>query len=90
VTDHSVPADIEMVDVALRYYFLTPARENNLTNPDEVQEAIMGLTVSKAPGSNGIPNRALKHLPQRAVSLLAQIFNAVLLTNHLQCRSTLV
>jgi hypothetical protein len=33
-------------------------------------------------GPNGIPNRALKHLPQLAVSLLAQIFNAVLLTDH--------
>ena len=30
----------------------------------------------------GIPNRVLKHLPQRAVSLLVQIFNAVLLTHH--------
>ena len=36
-----------------------------------------------APGPNGIPNRALKHLPQRVVSLLVQIFNAVLLTHHL-------
>ena len=31
---------------------------------------------------NGVPNRALKHVPQRAVSLLAQIFNAVILTHH--------
>jgi hypothetical protein len=71
-----------MVDVALRSYFLTPASEPKLTNPDEVQEAIRGLKVSKAPGPNGIPNRALKHLPQRAVSLLVQIFNAILLTHH--------
>jgi hypothetical protein len=39
----------------------------------------MVLKVSKAPGQNRIPNRAFKHLPQRAVSLLVQIFNAVLL-----------
>jgi hypothetical protein len=70
-TDPSVPTVIQMVDVALRYYFLTPASEPKLTTPDEVQEAIRGLKVSKAPGPNGIPNRALKHLPQRAVSLLA-------------------
>jgi hypothetical protein len=82
VTDISATAVIEMVDLALWSYFLTSASEPKLTTPDEVQEAIRGLKVSKAPGPNGIPNRALKHLPQRAVSLLAQIFNAVLLTHH--------
>ena len=30
-----------------------------------------------------MPNRALKHLPQRAVSLLVHIFNAILLTHYL-------
>ena len=64
VTDSSAPAVIEMVDVALKSYFMTPASEPKLTNPEEVQEAIKGLKVSKAPGPNGIPNRALKHLPQ--------------------------
>jgi len=44
-----------MFDVALRSYFLTPASESKLTNPDEVQEAIRGLKVSKAPGPNGTP-----------------------------------
>jgi hypothetical protein len=71
-----------MVDVALRSYFMTAASEPKLINPDEVQDVIRGLKVSKAPGPNGIPNRALKHLPQRAVSLFAQIFNALLLTHH--------
>jgi hypothetical protein len=71
-----------MVDVSLRSYFLTPASEPKLTTPEEVQEAIRGLKVSKAPGPNGIPNRALKHLPQRAVSFLVLLFNAILLTHH--------
>ena len=53
VTDPSIPAVIEMVDVALRSYFLTPASEPKLTNPDEVHEAIGGRQVSKAPGPNG-------------------------------------
>jgi len=35
VTDPSVPAVIEMFDVALRSYFLTASREPKLTNPDE-------------------------------------------------------
>jgi hypothetical protein len=68
--------------VALRSYFLTHTSEPKLTTPEEVQKAIRGLKVSKAPGPNGIPNGALKHLPQRAVSLLALLFNAILLTHH--------
>jgi len=59
-----------MFDMALRSYFFTPASEPKLTNPDEVHEAIRGLQFSKDPGPNGIPNRALKHLPKRAVCLL--------------------
>ena len=39
VTDPSVPVVIEMVDVALRSYFLTHASEPKLTNPGEVQES---------------------------------------------------
>ena len=52
----SVPAVIETFNVALRYYFLTPASEPKVTNPDEVHEAIRGLKVGKAPGPNTIPN----------------------------------
>jgi len=59
---------------------MTSASEPKLTNLEEVQEAIRGLKVSKAPGPSGVPNRALKYLPQRAVSLLVLIFNAILLT----------
>jgi len=40
VIDTSVPTVIETVDVALRSYFLTPAREHQLTNHGEIQEAI--------------------------------------------------
>ena len=70
-----------MIDVALTS-FLTPAKIPELTNPDEIHEAFRGPKVCKAPGPNGIPNRALKHLPQRAVSFLIRIFNAVLRTLH--------
>jgi hypothetical protein len=66
VTDSSVPAVIETVDVALRSYFLSPASKPKLTTPNEVHEVITGLKVSKALGWNGIPNRALKHLPKPA------------------------
>ena len=82
VTDPSVPAVIQNVDVALRSYLIILANEPNLTNPEEVQEAIRALKISKDPGPNGIPNRALKHLPQRAVPLLDLIFNAILITHR--------
>jgi hypothetical protein len=82
VTNPSVAAVIEMVDLSLRSHYMTPASEPKLTNPEEVREAMRALKVRKAPGPIGIPNRAFKHLPQRAVSLLVLIYNAVLLTHH--------
>jgi hypothetical protein len=82
VTDSSVQSVIEIVDVALSSYFLTPASEPKLTTPEEVQEAIEDLKVSKAPGPTGIPNSSLKPLPQRTVSFLVLLFNAILLTHH--------
>jgi hypothetical protein len=82
VTIPSVPAVIEMVNTELESYLRIPASEPLLTNPDEVQRAIKGLKLGKSPGTDGIPNRALKHLPQRAVLLLVHIFNVILLTHH--------
>jgi hypothetical protein len=61
---------------------MTPASEQKLTTPDEVQQSIGDLKVGKFPGPNGIPNRALKYLPQRAVSILTLIISAILLTHH--------
>jgi len=80
VADPSVPAVIEVVDVALGSYYLTP--ELRLTNFDEVHEAIRVLKVGKVQGPNGIPNRALKHHPLRAESLLVRIYNAILITHQ--------
>jgi len=80
---------IEMVDIALRSYFLIPDSEPKLTNPDEVHEAISGLKVSRAPGPNSIPNRALKHLPNERYppsSGFSMWFSAPITSQ--QCRST--
>jgi hypothetical protein len=62
---------------------MAPASEPKLTNPAEVQEAFSCLMVSKAPGPNSIPNRDLKHLPQRAESLIGLTFKAILFTHYL-------
>ena len=59
-----VLAFIEMFDLTLGSYFPNPTSKFKLTNPDEVHEAIWSLKVGRAPDPNGIPNRALKHLPQ--------------------------
>ena len=82
MTDPWVPAVIEMGYEALMSYFMIPASEPNLTNPEDIQNAIRGLKVSKASGLKGILNMALMHLPQRAVSLLVLVFNAILITHH--------
>ena len=63
MTDSSVPAFIETVEVALRSFSLSPASEFQLTTPDDVHEAIRSLKFSKAPGSNGIPKMALRTIP---------------------------
>jgi DNA-binding PucR family transcriptional regulator len=75
VTDLSDPAVIETVDVALRAYSYEPASEPILTDLTEVQHAIQGLKISKAPGPDGIPNRALKHLRQPMILQLVALFN---------------
>jgi hypothetical protein len=62
---------------------MAPSSEIKLTNPEGVQEAIKVLKFSKAPGHNGNPNRALKHLPLRTVSLLVLVFNAIRLSHPL-------
>jgi hypothetical protein len=91
VTDPSAQAVIEIVDVSLRSYFMTPASEPKLTNHDEVQDVIRGLKDSKAPGPNGIPNRALKPLPSQRYPTSPRsstLFSSP--TTSLLCGSTLV
>jgi hypothetical protein len=51
------------------------------TNSAEVQDAIRGLKISKAPGPDGISKRPLKHLPQRMILLMA-FFNAIFRTQY--------
>jgi hypothetical protein len=82
VNDPSVPAFIEEINEAMRAYSFAPASEPKLTNSMEFQDAIRGLNVGKAPGSNDIPNRALKHLPLGAVFLLVALFNAIFRTQY--------
>jgi len=63
VTDPAVAEAIEMVDVTLRSSVMAPASEPKLTNREEVQDAIRGLKISKAPGPNVIPEQGLEGSP---------------------------
>jgi hypothetical protein len=81
VADPSDPTVIETVDVALRAYSYEPGSEPMLTDPAEV-DTIWGLKISKVPGPDDVPNRALKHHPQRMVLLLVAIFNTIFRTQY--------
>jgi hypothetical protein len=61
----------------MRAYEYAPASEPTLTTSSEVIKAIKGLKVGKALGPNIIPNRVLRHLPERAISFLTKVLNAV-------------
>ena len=87
VTFPSVPAFIEMVDVTLESYLQTPASEPKLTKSDEVLQAIRGLKVGKAPGPNGITNRAISIYPCGRYSDSSK--SSMLPINLLQVGSTL-
>jgi hypothetical protein len=67
-----------VVNEAMRAYEYAPASEPKLTSPSEVIESIKGLKVGKAQGPSGVPNRALRNLPKRAITFLMKLFNAVL------------
>jgi len=82
VNDPSAPAVIEVVNKAMRAYSFAPASQPKLINPTEVQDAIRSLKVGKAPGPDGTPNRAYKHLALSIVSLLVVLFNAILRTRY--------
>jgi hypothetical protein len=79
VNDMSSPAVIEAVDEVMRAYSYkyAPASEPKLTSPSEVQEVIKRLNGGKAPGPNGVANRALRHLPNRAITFITKLFNAI-------------
>jgi hypothetical protein len=72
------------------YYFSKPHLPTSATNKwhsmsnntDLYKRRPFSPATGQDPGPNGIPKRALKHLSRRAVSIWAQIFNAVLLTHH--------
>jgi hypothetical protein len=76
--DPSSPAVTEAGDEVMCAYEYAPASEPILNRPSEVQETIKGLKAGKAPGPNGVPNRAMRHLPKRAITFITKLFNAVL------------
>ena len=74
--------NVERVREAMQSFAFAPASRPLLTSPTEVCKAIAELKVSKAPGPNGVPNRALRNLPRKAITFLTKVFNAVLKWQH--------
>jgi hypothetical protein len=78
VNNPSSPAANEVVDEVMHTYKYIPASVPKLTSTSEVQMSIKVLKVGKTPGPNGIPIRALRHLPKRTITFTTKLFNAVL------------
>jgi hypothetical protein len=77
VNDPPVPAAIEVVNEVKRAYSFDPTSEVKLTNPTDGQDTIRGLKFGKAPGSDSILNRTMKHLLLSFVSLFIVLFKAI-------------
>ncbi|BES96992.1 Retrotransposon protein [Nesidiocoris tenuis] len=59
---------------------LSPFREH--FTPNQVKNAINRTSPKKSPGSDGINQSLLKHLPRKTITMLTQIYNAMLRTTH--------
>jgi hypothetical protein len=58
---------IVVVNEAMRKYSFAPVSEPKIISTTEVQDAIRGFKVGKAPGQNDMPNRPSKYLSLRIV-----------------------
>ncbi|KAJ1524620.1 hypothetical protein ONE63_011104 [Megalurothrips usitatus] len=67
------------VEEVIRRYLRGCAPDSRLkTTAEELESEIKKLKVKKAPGADGIPNAAIKHLPPKIVQQTAVIFNECL------------
>ena len=70
-------SELAVIDNVMRACCFVPAIEPELTYSSEFKDVIRCLKVWKAPGPNGIPERAVKHFLQSFVSLLTKVSNAI-------------
>jgi len=78
----SVLAVIGIVNVALRYSFITTTIDPKLINAEDVQECPQMFQVQQGSGPERFPGQGFEAFPYRAVSFLVLIFKALLHTNH--------
>ncbi|KAL4091049.1 hypothetical protein QTP88_025790 [Uroleucon formosanum] len=67
----------EVTNSILKLHATNPSPSDSyVTPPNEVWNIVKRLPPAKAPGENGITNKALKHLPKIAFILLANIYTS--------------
>lgn len=76
-----------MVEESIRQIHDSPSEPdtNYLVRPKQVQEMIKKIKNKKSPGCDKICNQLLKHLPRKAIILLARIFTACLKHCYFPC-----
>ncbi|CAB0041795.1 unnamed protein product, partial [Trichogramma brassicae] len=75
----------EDIQKLLDEYFLRPIPPDEdpiVFTPGQVLRMIRKTKLRKAPGPDGIPNEALRHLPPRAIATLTRLYNGILRTGH--------
>jgi Reverse transcriptase (RNA-dependent DNA polymerase) len=84
VTDANTDLDnVDMIHRRLRRRLaVEPDSQLPPASPDEIKQILRRLKKKKAPGPDGIPNLALKLLPQKGVAHLVAIANATLRLRH--------
>lgn len=86
-TADSDPDTSRVVEESIRQIHDSPSEPdtNYLVRPKQVQEMIKKIKNKKSPGCDKICNQLLKHLPRKAIILLARIFTACLKHCYFPC-----
>lgn len=71
-------ADLEEVSGTINSLNNSDTKSGSFISPNEIMEMIKNCPNNKAPGHDGITNKALKHLPQKAVIQISKIFTVCL------------
>lgn len=72
----------QTLEKRLKNHYPTKDQEIRITTIEEIAEVVKKLKNRKAPGKDGIPNLALKHLPTEGLEEIVNITNAIFKLRH--------